>query len=104
MLPVFYSLKNAALKPRQLSARPWLIGLLLTGAAQQASAQYIISSQTDKARYAPSQAVTFSIAIDSPQPGLTLAVKYYQAGTLVSQQTVPATAAAVSWAWTPPTA
>lgn len=104
MLPVFYSLKNAALKPRQLSARPWLIGLLLTGAAQQASAQYIISCQTDKARYAPSQAVTFNIAIDSPQPGLTLVVKYYQAGTLVSQQTVPATAAAVSWAWTPPTA
>jgi dextranase len=79
-----------------------MAGLLLVSLARSAAAQYISSSQTDKARYAPGQAVAFSVAIDTPQPGQTLLVKYYQAGTLVGQQTLPATSATATWSWTPP--
>ncbi|RZL13415.1 MAG: hypothetical protein EOO62_08190, partial [Hymenobacter sp.] len=89
--------------PRPLAGR-LLVALLLAGAARSAAAQYIISSQTDKARYAPGQAVAFNVAIDTPQSGQTLLVKYYQAGTLVGQQTVPATSATANWSWTPPAA
>jgi dextranase len=76
--------------------------LLLAGAARPASAQYISSSQTDKARYAPGEAVAFAVNIATPQPGQALLVKYYQAGTLVGQQTVPSAAALATWSWTPP--
>ena len=79
-----------------------LAGLLLAALVHPAAAQYISSSQTDKARYAPNEAVTFTIGIDTPQPGLLLLVQYYQAGTLVSQQTVPATTATTTWSWQPP--
>ncbi|MGI4871781.1 MAG: glycoside hydrolase family 66 protein [Janthinobacterium lividum] len=78
-------------------------GMLLVLLVGPASAQYISSAQTDKARYAPGESVAFSVTLDSPQSGQVLAVKYYQAGTLVSQQTVPVTTAAASWSWTPPT-
>ncbi|RZK97343.1 MAG: hypothetical protein EOO62_28185, partial [Hymenobacter sp.] len=93
----------AGLAARRPLAGRLLGALLLAGAARSASAQYIISSQTDKARYTPGQAVAFNVAIDTPQPGQTLLVKYYQAGTLVGQQTVPATLATTNWSWTPPT-
>lgn len=79
-----------------------LAGLLLVGLAQPAAAQYVSSAQTDKACYAPGEAVAFTVSIDTPQSGQTLQVKYYQACTLVSQQTVPAATATVSWRWTPP--
>jgi dextranase len=82
--------------------RSRLAGLLLAGLVQPAAAQYISNSQTDKARYAPGEAVIFTVSIDTPQPGQTLQVKYYQAGTLVGQQTVPGTAATATWTWTPP--
>jgi dextranase len=85
-----------------LRVRSWLAPLLLAGLAQPAAAQYISSSQTDKARYAPGEAVAFTVSINTPQPGQTLQVKYYQAGTLVGQQTVPASTATAIWNWTPP--
>jgi dextranase len=85
-----------------LCERRWLAPLLLLGLAHSAEAQYISSSQTDKARYAPGEAVAFTVKIDTPQPGQTLQVKYYQAGTLVGQQTVSAATATAAWTWTPP--
>ncbi|MDO7848532.1 glycoside hydrolase family 66 protein [Hymenobacter sp. M29] len=87
-------------------ARRWPLTLLSAGlllaAVPASKAQNLGLVQSDKARYAPGQPVTFSVAIDQPQAGLTLEVKYYHTHALVSQQTVAANTTAATWTWTPP--
>ncbi|GGG33796.1 cycloisomaltooligosaccharide glucanotransferase [Hymenobacter glacieicola] len=58
--------------------------------------------QSDKARYAPGQAVAFNATIDAPQAGLTLEVKYLHGLGVVAQQTVTAANSSATWSWTPP--
>ena len=64
--------------------------------------QSLSAVQSDKARYAPGQAVALNATIDSPQAGLTLEVKYLHGLTVVAQQTIGAAGSTAAWSWTPP--
>jgi dextranase len=76
-----------------------LLALLLAPAA---FAQTINEVNTDKGRYNPGQAVSFTTSINSWTSGLSLVVQYYQANTVVSQQTITPGSGSVTWTWTPP--
>jgi dextranase len=71
-------------------------------AAPAASAQSLAAVNTDKARYNPSQTVTFTANVAAYTSGLSLVVQYYQAYNLLSTQTITPTGGTVTWTWTPP--